>query len=132
MDRCPCCNARLRELTKCPRCQADLSAVMGSELSAQIWLSKAIQYWLESKTEQSIEALVLSIGLKKTKLAMVFRGFLIKHQYQYVLDLLAQKQLLPAKQRLYKLRLLFPYSQQLQQINLFTDYLWVNDYPAIT
>jgi len=127
MDRCPGCNARLRRQVKCPRCQADLSEIIGSELSAQMWLSKAIQYSLDSKMEQSVEALVISIRLKKTQLAIVFRGFLIMQQCQYVLDLLAQKQLLPAKQLLYKLRLLFPYSHQLRQINLFADYLWVNN-----
>ncbi len=127
MDRCPGCNARLRRQAKCPRCQTDLSVVIGSELAAQRWLSKAMEYALHSKMEQSVEALVISIRLKKTQLAIVFRGFLIMQQCQYVLDLLAQKQLLPAKQRLYKLRLLFPYSQQLRQINFFADYLWVND-----
>lgn len=127
MERCPCCNARMRETVICPRCRADLSAAIGAELSAQVWLSKAIKYCLEAKTDKSIRALDLSLHLKKTKLAVVLRDFLIKQQCNEILDLLAQKQLIPAKQRLYNVRLLFPQSKQLQQLNSFTDYLLVNN-----
>ena len=123
MERCPCCNARLRETIKCPRCQADLSAIIGTERSAWLWLSRAIQFWAESKTEQSLGALDISISLKKMKLAIAFRDFLIQKQYRDILDLLAQKQLLAAKQQLYRVRLLHAYSRQLQQLNGFTDYL---------
>lgn len=123
MERCPCCNARLKETIKCPRCQADLSNIIGSERSAQLWLSRAIQLWVERKTEQSLAALEISISLKKIKLAIVFRDFLIQKQYRDILDLLAQKQLLVAKRQLYRVRLLHAYSRQLQQLNRFTDYL---------
>jgi hypothetical protein len=123
MERCPCCNARLGETILCPRCKADLNTVIGNEKAAQYWLSKAIQNLQESKTEQSIDALGLSLGLKKTELALLFRDFLIRQQCQDVLDLLAQKQLLPAKQQLYKMRNLVPHSKQLQQLHTFTDYL---------
>ena len=123
MERCPSCNARLRETVTCPRCQADLSAIIGSEQSARLWLSRAIQFWAESKTEQSLGALDISLGLKKMKLAIAFRNFLIHQQYRDILDLLAQKQLLVAKQRLYKVRLLRTHSRLLQQLNRFADYL---------
>jgi len=39
------------------------------------------------------------------------------------LELLAQKHLLSANQRLYHARLLLPYSPQLQQLRMFTGYL---------
>lgn len=125
MERCPCCNARLSGAVLCPRCKANLGAVINSEKAAQYWLSKAIQNWQESKTEQSFEALDLSLHLKKTRLALVFRDFLIQQQCQDILELLAQKKVVPAKQQLYKIRNFLPYSELLQQLQLFTEYLLV-------
>ena len=125
MDRCPCCNARLRELVICPRCKADLSAIINAEQSARFWLNKAIHYCLEGKTEQSIGALNLSLGLNKTRVANAFRDFLIQQQSRYILDLLAKKQLLAAKQQLSSVRELLSYSKQLRKLDSFTDYLLV-------
>ena len=127
MDRCPCCNARLREAAICPRCKADLSAIINADKSAQFWLSKAIHCCLESKTEQSIAALDLSLCLKKTRMADVFRDFLIQQQCRGILDLLAKKQLLSAKQWLYSVRELLPHSKQLRKLDSFTDYLLVKN-----
>ena len=123
MERCPCCNARLRERTVCSRCKADLSVLISTEQAAQFWLVKATHYCLAENIEQSIHAIGVSLGLKKTELALVFREFLIQQQCGDILDLLAQKQLLKAKQRLYNVRMLLPYSQQLQQLYSFSDYL---------
>ena len=127
MDRCPCCNARLREVAICPRCKADLSAIIDAEQSAQFWLSKAVHYCLESKTEQSIAALDLSLCLNKTRVANVFRDFLIHQQSRDILDLLAKKQLLAAKQQLYRVRELLSYSKQLRKLDNLTDYLLIKD-----
>jgi len=127
MERCLCCNARLSGATHCPRCQADLSQVIGAEQSARFWLAKAIRHWEENAVGQSLSALELSLRLKKTKLALIFRDYMIDRQCQVILELLAQKQLLSAKQRLYSLRLLLPHSKLLQLLNSFTDYLWVNN-----
>jgi len=123
MERCICCNARLGGVALCPRCNADLSGVINSEKAALYWLSKAIQNWQENKIEQSLDALGLSLHLKKTKLAIIFREYLIRQKSRDLLELLAQKQVLPAKQQLYKIRNLLPYSKQLQQLHTFTDYL---------
>lgn len=123
MQRCPCCNARLRDQATCARCKADLSLLMGTAQAAQIWLVTAIQGYLSVDKAQSITAMTVSLNLKKTEIAIVFREFLIQQQCQDILELLAQKQLLPAKQRLYQVRHLFPYSPQLQQIRDFSDYL---------
>jgi hypothetical protein len=126
MQRCPCCNARLRDITLCPRCRADLSGLIGTEKAAEFWLFKAIQYRKEGKLEKCIDALCFSLRLKKTSLAKKMRDFLIQQSCQNVLGLLEQKQIIPAKQQLYKMRRLFPYSEQLQQLNGFADYLLVN------
>jgi len=124
MERCPCCKARLGGSTLCPRCQADLANVIEAEQSARFWLAEAIHYWQENKIEQSLNASELSLRLKKTKLALVFRDFLIRQQCRDILDLLTQKQLLPAKQRLYSMRRLFPHYKLLQELHSFIDYLW--------
>jgi len=100
-----------------------LGAIINAEQSARFWLSKAIHYCLESKTEQSIAALKLSLCLKKTRMAEVFRDFLIQRHCRSILDLLAKKQLLPAKQKLYKVRELLPHSKQLRKLDSFTDFL---------
>jgi len=123
MERCPCCNARLKEAVVCPRCQADLSAVIGSKQAAEQYLAKAIQHWAHKEAEQSIAALMSALSLKKTRLTLLFRDYLIQQYYLEVLELLAQKHLLSANQRLYRARLLLPYSQPLQQLRAFTDYL---------
>ncbi len=123
MERCPCCNARLKEAVTCPRCRADLSAVIGSEQAAEKYVAKAIQQWAEGEGEQSIQALVFALNLKKTQLAVVFRDFLIQQYYQEVVQLLTQKHLLSANQCLYHARKLLPYSPQLQQLHAFTGYL---------
>lgn len=126
MERCPGCNARLSGAVLCPRCKADLNMVIDTEKAAQYWLSKATQNWQENKTEQCLDALGLSLRLKKTRLALVFRDFLIHQQFHDVLELLAQKQLLPAKHQLFIMRNLVLHSTLLQQLHTFTDYLLVN------
>ncbi len=127
MERCPCCNARLGPAKLCPRCQADLGNIIGAEKSAQYWLSEAIKLWQKSNIESSVQSLEISLRLKKTRLALVFRDFLIQQQSRDILDLLVQKQVFKAKQQLYRVRLLIPYSELLQQLQLFTDYLLVHD-----
>lgn len=123
MNRCPCCNARLDRAISCHRCQADLSLLINSEHAAKTWLAKAISYWLENNSKQSINALLLSLHLKQTNLAMLFRDYVIQQQCRDILDLLAKKQLLSAKSRLFKVRNLYRFSSQLQQLAMFTDYL---------
>ncbi|MEE9337097.1 MAG: hypothetical protein V3U87_03385 [Methylococcaceae bacterium] len=127
MERCPCCNARLREVTSCPRCLADLTVLNNVDQMAKIWLKKAINYWLDNHLEKSVDALALSLHLKKTRVAVVFQDYIIQQQCQKVLDLLLQKQLYLAKQSLFKMRHLFLYHRQLHQLNLFVDSLLIKD-----
>lgn len=125
MKRCPCCTARLGEATLCPRCHAELGNTMNAEQAARHWFTKAIKCYTDNEIEQGLSALERSLHLKKTKLALIFRDFLIEQQCRIILELLAARQLLPASQRFYQLRLLMPHSQQMQQLRSFTDYLLV-------
>lgn len=127
MERCPCCNARLRERSLCSRCKADLNALINAEKAAKNFFAKAMQYWQLGHIEQSIAALELSLSLKETSIAVAFRGFIIEQQNKKILELLAQKQYLMAKQALYRLRRLQPYSHTLQTINAFSEYLYFAD-----
>ncbi|GFO70979.1 hypothetical protein BJAS_P0156 [Bathymodiolus japonicus methanotrophic gill symbiont] len=126
MQRCPSCNARLKGRVICARCKADLTVLINAERSAQQWLTKAVEAYVAGNIEQSITALAISLSQHKTRLALVFREFIIERQCRDILELLAQKQLLQARQRLYQLRLLLPSSPQLQQLQSFSDYLFVN------
>ncbi|HIG64367.1 MAG TPA: hypothetical protein EYQ43_02090 [Methyloprofundus sp.] len=125
MQRCPACNARLKERLICSRCRADLTALIGSEQAAQQWYIKAVEYYLSADIEQCIAANAISLSLHKTGLAQIFRDFIIQQQCGEILDLLAQRKLQTAKCNLYKLRFLLPYSKQLQHLNAFSDYLLV-------
>jgi methylphosphotriester-DNA--protein-cysteine methyltransferase len=126
MERCPCCNARLRERIVCARCQADLTTLTNAAQAAETWLSTAMDCLAMGELEQSVAALEFSLTLNKTQLACVFRDFIIEQQTQKILNLLAEKQIMAAKQVLYALRGLYPYSVGLQKLNAFSDYLMIN------
>jgi hypothetical protein len=96
-----------------------------TEKSAEFWLFKAVHYRKENNIEKCLDALCFSIRLKKTALAKELRDFLIYRLCHDVQEILEQKQIISAKQQLYKMRSLFPYSPQLQQLNGFVDYLLV-------
>ena len=127
MERCPCCNARLTGATFCPRCQADLGSVLGSEQPASHWLSKALQFWLTHEPQMTILALSKSIHLKQTPLALVFRDFIIREQCHNVLGLLEKKDYVEAKESLSLLCDLNPQNKFLKQLYGFTKYLWVKN-----
>ncbi len=127
MERCPCCNARLTGSQFCPRCQADLGSVLGSEQLARYWLSNALQYWLACNPQMAILALAKSISLKHSPLALVFRDFMIRQQCPNVLDLLEKKEFAEAKELLTYLRALNPHNKFLRQLYDFTRYLSVKD-----
>jgi hypothetical protein len=129
MERCPCCKARLGGAEHCPRCQADLGKIIKAEQAARIWLLKAIRQWQDNEAERCLYALDHSLRLKKTTPALAFRYFLIHHQCRAILELLAQRQLPAANQKLYGLRSLLPHSELLRQLHSFTDYLWVKKAP---
>lgn len=123
MERCPCCNAYRRDAYICPRCKADLSALLNTENSASYWLNSAIKQWQAQQYEQSIHALLLSISLKKIPLALSFYHFIIEQQSQIIINLLSDKHYDKAEKRLYMLRALIPNSPLLQNLKAFSAYL---------
>lgn len=127
MERCPCCNARLAGAVSCPRCQADLSGVLGSEHTARHWLNNAMQFWFAHEPQMAILALTKSINLKQTPSALVFRDFITRRQCQKVLALLAEKKCREAEKLLSMLRSLNPNNEFIRQLYGFTEYLLAKD-----
>ena len=76
---------------------------------------------------QEAEELDSSVDRRSTEMAREFKAFIIQQQSAEVLELFAEKQLMQAKQQLYKARALFSSSQQLQQLNAFGDYLLLQE-----
>ena len=80
MERCPCCQSRLRGAAHCPRCQADLTWVIRSERLSEDWLACAVQAWDTGDSDLCVEALSRSLRLKTTPTALLFRDFVIRRQ----------------------------------------------------
>lgn len=127
MERCPCCNARLNGATLCPRCRSELGKTLAAEQAAKLWLAEAIRLWQKNQAERSLTALERSLQLKSGRLALALRDFFTDRLCQDILELLAQKQVLEAKQRLYRIRHLLPGCELLHQLNAYADYLLVRD-----
>jgi hypothetical protein len=127
MERCPCCNARLTGAVLCPRCQADLGGVLGSEQLARHWLNNAMQFWFVREPQMAILALTKSINLQQTPSALVFRDFIIRQECRKVLALLAKNKCTEAEKRLGLLRDLNPEHEFIRQLSGFTEYLLTKD-----
>jgi len=125
MERCPCCQARLNG-PLCGRCQADLSLILATERAARFWLGCAIQHWQAGHYETSVAALETSLQLHPTPLARALRHFIVETQSRDIARLLANRQWLTAKRRLYQLRRLHPHSPLLRQLDRFSDHLLVS------
>jgi transcription initiation factor IIE alpha subunit len=123
MEHCPVCQARIRNYETCPRCKAELKTVIQSERIAKHWLAEAIHNLQNNEIESAINALEKSLRLNTTSLGMLVRQFLIYQQIRRILQLLKQKNLLAAKNQMYLIRYLVPYSPQLKQLRDFLDYL---------
>jgi len=123
MERCPCCKARLAGADVCPRCQADLGAVIGCEQHAQHWLAQAMRFWSEHESRLAMLALLKSLRLKQTVSAQAFCDFVIREQGQEVLALLAENKLAEAERLLCLLRELQPGNALFKQLQGFSGYL---------
>jgi hypothetical protein len=78
MDRCPTCQARLKDASVCPRCKSDLSRARSIQAQADAWLRRAVALLAEGEETQAMEALETSLRLKREPLALLVQGFLIR------------------------------------------------------
>ena len=111
----------------CPRCQADLSSVLGSEQLASYWLGKTLHFWLAGEPQMAILALTKSINVKQTPLALAFRDFIVEQECKNVLGLLEKKDFAEAKQSLSLLHDLTPHHKFLKQLSGLTRYLMAKE-----
>jgi Tfp pilus assembly protein PilF len=81
MERCPTCQARLREEPVCARCRTDLSLPLAAEARACANLRRAIARLGEGDTAAAREALEESLQLKRSPLALLLRGFLASREH---------------------------------------------------
>ena len=123
MLRCPCCQARLGDAVDCPRCQADLRAVASAEKGSEICLANAIRAWQCSDLPTSVLNLEQALFLKHSSLAAQLRNMLIANKAREIFALLAKREIVEAKRRLFALRHLYASSPLLCQLNQFSDYL---------
>lgn len=126
MQRCPCCNARLKSDPQCPRCGADLTRALRCEQLAQAWLSVALQTLNAGQADIAVAALKRSISFKQTQVARLFRAFLIQQQYRLLYDTIGQKQWLAARQAIARLRSLMGDNESLQRFVALIEHLAVS------
>ncbi|MGZ8219436.1 hypothetical protein [Methylomagnum sp.] len=76
MDRCPTCQARLREPPVCGRCQSDLTLPLAAEAEAAEHVRLALAHLAGGDMAAAREAVEESLRLKRGALAAALRGFL--------------------------------------------------------
>jgi len=76
MERCPVCQARLKQDPACPRCRTDLSRLLTIEEQADAWLRQAFTELAAGRKAQAKHAVEASLRLKRGPLASHLRAFL--------------------------------------------------------
>lgn len=82
MERCPTCQARLRDPALCARCKTDLSQVVAIEAEARRLLGQAIGLLARDRPDEAGTTLRKSLNLKREPLALVLEGFLSRYRSQ--------------------------------------------------
>jgi hypothetical protein len=77
MERCPTCQARLREPPVCSRCGTDLSLPLAAEAKAAAKLHLAFARLVEGDIPMARQAVEESMRLKRGPLTAALRGFLL-------------------------------------------------------
>ncbi len=127
MQRCSCCKARLAESAQCPRCGTDLSRSRAAAAWAKIRLTEAIVYSQTDETGRCLEALQQSLLLQANPLARQLLDFFVERESREIVQLLAQKQILPARRKLQVLKNRLPKHELIRQLHAYADYLSLNN-----
>jgi len=78
MERCPTCQARLRQDPVCPRCKTDLTQLMAIESDAADWLKQSVALLATGDEALALQAVEASLRLKREPLALLVQGFLLR------------------------------------------------------
>ncbi len=76
MERCPVCQAKVKQDPACPRCKTDLARLLAIEAEASRWLMQAIGELAAGEDAKALHAVESSLRLKREFLAVRLRGFL--------------------------------------------------------
>jgi len=79
MERCPTCQARLKEASVCPRCKTDLTRLFAIEAQAEAGLRRAVAHWADGDGSKALRAVEASLRLKREPLGLALRGFLFQN-----------------------------------------------------
>jgi len=78
MERCPTCQARLRQDPVCPRCKTNLTRMMAIEADAAAWLKRSVALLATGDEALALQAVEASLRLKQEPLALLVQGFLLQ------------------------------------------------------
>jgi len=123
MQRCPACDARLKELWQCSRCGADLSRIIRCERLAEAWLSVSLQALQASRADVAVSAIVRSLSFKQTPAAKLVKWFLIRHQYNALYECLGKQHWQAASSIVSRLRILQGDNEALKRFDELIGYL---------
>ncbi|MFM8442186.1 MAG: hypothetical protein ACKN9W_02455 [Methylococcus sp.] len=82
MERCPTCQARLRDPAFCARCKTDLAQAAAIETEARRLLGQAIDRLADNRSAEAGTILRKSLKLKREPLALALEGFLSRRLNQ--------------------------------------------------
>ena len=77
MQRCPTCQARLKDAPPaCPRCKTELAALLSIEAQAEACLRLAVAHLAAGRQAQALAAVDAALRLERSPFAWLLRGFL--------------------------------------------------------
>lgn len=123
MQRCPACDARLKDLSQCSRCGADLSRIMRCERLAEAWLSVSLQALQANRADVAVPAICRSLSFRQMPAAKLLKGFLIQHQYRALYESLGLQSWQDAGDIVDRLRILQGDNETLQRFDELLGYL---------
>lgn len=80
MERCPTCQAKLRDTPVCPRCKTDLTRLASIEAEAAVRLRAAVALLAAGEEAQAAQAVEASLRLKREPLGQLLRAFLSRQR----------------------------------------------------
>ncbi|MCX7111084.1 MAG: hypothetical protein NTX45_13355 [Proteobacteria bacterium] len=90
MERCPTCQARIRDASVCPRCRTSLTKLLAIESDATAWLRQAVGRLAVGEEALALVAVENSLRLKREPLALLLRGFLLQRGQRDAWETLGQ------------------------------------------
>ncbi len=78
MERCPTCQARIKEAAVCPRCKTNLARLTAIEAEADARLRRALAHLAAGDASEALRFTGASLRLKQEPLGLALYGFLLQ------------------------------------------------------